>query len=52
MILKDNGEVETEEESDTSLEDESEGKEIRPHDGDLLVVRRVLNVQAKEEDDA
>ena len=41
MILKDNGEVETEEESDGSPKDESEGEEIRLYDGDLLIVRRI-----------
>ena len=49
--MKDSGEVETKEKSDASLKDESEGEEIRPHDVDLLIVRRILNVQAKEEDD-
>ncbi|RDX82453.1 hypothetical protein CR513_36755, partial [Mucuna pruriens] len=48
MIIKDNGEVKIEEESDndlmSSLKDDNE--EL-PHKGDLLVVRKVLNMQEK-----
>ena len=52
MILKDDGDVETEDESDNDsmppLEDES-GIEY-PVDGKLLVARRALSVQAKMDD--
>ena len=55
MILKDDGEIVTEPESENesmpSLEDDL-GEEQHPHDGDLLVVRRVLNMQLKEGDEA
>ncbi|RDX72471.1 hypothetical protein CR513_48034, partial [Mucuna pruriens] len=53
MIMKDSGEVEMDEESDndlmTFLEDDNEKL---PHDGDLLVVRRNLNMQEKGKDEA
>ena len=55
MVLRDNGEVETEEESDDdsmpSLEDDNGNEELL-HDGYLLVIRRVLNMQMKDEDEA
>ena len=50
MILKDDGEIETEEESDnesmTLLEDASDIE--YPVDEELLVIRRALSVQIKE----
>ncbi|RDX93428.1 hypothetical protein CR513_24308, partial [Mucuna pruriens] len=53
MIMKDNREGETEEEFDSdsmsSLEDDNEEP---PHDADLLVLRRVLNMQEKGKDEA
>ncbi|KAH9704932.1 Endonuclease [Citrus sinensis] len=52
MILKDDGDVETESESDDEpmppLEDVNDGVEY-PVDGKLMVVRRALNVQVKED---
>ncbi|RDX93472.1 hypothetical protein CR513_24259, partial [Mucuna pruriens] len=53
MIMKDSGEVKTNEEFENDLmsyiEDDNEKLS---HDGDLLVVRRVLNRQEKEKDKA
>ncbi|RDY04215.1 hypothetical protein CR513_12112, partial [Mucuna pruriens] len=48
MIMKDNGEVEIKEEFDNDLMSflKDDNEEL-PHDGDLLVVRRVLNMQKK-----
>ncbi|RDY04714.1 hypothetical protein CR513_11536, partial [Mucuna pruriens] len=43
MIMKDNGEVEIERKDDN---------EELPHDGDLLVVRKVLNMQEKGKDES
>ena len=52
MILRDDGDVETESESDDDpmppLEDANDGVEY-PVDGKLMVVRRALNVQVKED---
>ena len=52
MILRDDGDVETESESDDDpmppLEDANDGLEY-PVDGKLMVVRRALNVQVKED---
>ncbi|KAH9686183.1 Endonuclease [Citrus sinensis] len=52
MILRDDGDVETESESDDEpmppLEDANDGVEYRV-DGKLMVVRRALNVQVKED---
>ncbi|KAH9680244.1 hypothetical protein KPL71_026482 [Citrus sinensis] len=52
MILRDDGDVETESESDDEpmppLEDANDGVEY-PVDGKLMVVRRALNVQVKED---
>ncbi|GKV06981.1 hypothetical protein SLEP1_g18795 [Rubroshorea leprosula] len=54
MILKEDGEIETEGESDDDsmppLEDVNDGMEYVV-DGELLVTRRALNVQAKEDDE-
>ncbi|GKV00634.1 hypothetical protein SLEP1_g13299 [Rubroshorea leprosula] len=54
MILKEDGEIETIGESDDEsmppLEDANDGMEYAI-DGELLVTRRVLNVQAKEDDE-
>ncbi|GKV00637.1 hypothetical protein SLEP1_g13301 [Rubroshorea leprosula] len=54
MILKEDGEIETEGESDDDsmppLEDANDGMEYAV-DGELLVTKRVLNVQAKEDDE-
>ncbi|RDX90688.1 hypothetical protein CR513_27429, partial [Mucuna pruriens] len=53
MIIKDNGEVEIEEESNNNLMSflENDNEELS-HDGDLLVVRKVLNMQEKGKDEA
>ncbi|KAH9744280.1 Endonuclease [Citrus sinensis] len=52
MILRDNGDVETESESDDDpmppLEDANDGVEY-PVDGKLMVARRALNMQVKED---
>ncbi|GKV30806.1 hypothetical protein SLEP1_g39581 [Rubroshorea leprosula] len=54
MILREDGEIKTEGESDDEsmppLEDANNGVEYAV-DGELLVIRRVLNVQAKEDDE-
>ncbi|GKV11001.1 hypothetical protein SLEP1_g22290 [Rubroshorea leprosula] len=54
MILKEDGEIETEGESDDDsmppLEDADDGMEYAV-DGELLVTKRALNVQAKEDDE-
>ncbi|GKV06999.1 hypothetical protein SLEP1_g18811 [Rubroshorea leprosula] len=54
MILREDGEIETEGESDDGsmppLEDADDGMEYAV-DGELLVTRRALNVQAKEDDE-
>ncbi|GKV34681.1 hypothetical protein SLEP1_g43035 [Rubroshorea leprosula] len=54
MILKEDGEIETEGESDDDfmppLEDADDGMEYVV-DGELLVTRHTLNVQAKEDDE-
>ncbi|GKV07016.1 hypothetical protein SLEP1_g18829 [Rubroshorea leprosula] len=54
MILREDGEIETEGESDDEsmppLEDANDGVEYST-DGELLVTRRALNVQAKEDDE-
>ncbi|GKV11601.1 hypothetical protein SLEP1_g22845 [Rubroshorea leprosula] len=54
MILKEDGEIETEDESDDdsmpSLEDTNDGMEYAV-DGERLVTKRALNVQAKEDDE-
>ncbi|GKV11125.1 hypothetical protein SLEP1_g22406 [Rubroshorea leprosula] len=54
MILKEDGEIETEGESDDDsmppLEDANDGMEYAV-DGELLVTKRTLNVQAKEDDE-
>ncbi|GKV11636.1 hypothetical protein SLEP1_g22876 [Rubroshorea leprosula] len=54
MILREDGEIETEDESDDDsmppLEDADDGLEYAV-DGELLVTRRALNVQAKEDDE-
>ena len=51
MILRDDGDVETESESDDDpmppLEDANDGVEY-PVDGKLIVARRALNMQVKE----
>ena len=53
MVMRDNGEIKTNNESDCdsmpSLED-AEGEEYNVQ-GELLVVRRALSVQAKEDDE-
>ncbi|KAH9658278.1 hypothetical protein KPL70_023423 [Citrus sinensis] len=55
MILRDDGDVETESESDDDpmphLEDANDGVEY-PVDGKLMVVRHALNVQVKEDAEA
>ncbi|RDX64343.1 hypothetical protein CR513_57112, partial [Mucuna pruriens] len=53
MIMKDSGEVETNEESDNDLMSflEDDNEELL-HDGDLLIVQRVLNMQEKGENEA
>ena len=52
MVIRENGEIETDEsDSKASLED-SDGDEELPVQGDLLVARRALNIQSKEGDDA
>ncbi|XP_010551211.1 PREDICTED: uncharacterized protein LOC104821896 [Tarenaya hassleriana] len=52
MVLRDDGEIETEAESDTesmpSLKDDFE--EQLPAKGEALVIRRILNLKAKEEE--
>lgn len=54
MIMKGNGDIESESESENEsmppLEDASEDMEY-PVKGDLLVIRRALNVQVKKEDE-
>ncbi|GKV11623.1 hypothetical protein SLEP1_g22864 [Rubroshorea leprosula] len=54
MILREDGEIETEGESDDEsmppLEDANDGVEYAV-DGELLVTRRALNVRAKEDDE-
>ncbi|GKV11635.1 hypothetical protein SLEP1_g22875 [Rubroshorea leprosula] len=54
MILREDGEIETKGESDDesmpTLEDANDGVEYAV-DGELLVTRRALNVQAKEDDE-
>ncbi|GKV11625.1 hypothetical protein SLEP1_g22866 [Rubroshorea leprosula] len=54
MILREDGEIETEGESDDEsmppLEDANDGVEYAV-DGELLVTRQALNVQAKEDDE-
>ncbi|GKV11621.1 hypothetical protein SLEP1_g22863 [Rubroshorea leprosula] len=54
MILREDGEIETEGESDDEsmppLEDANDGVEYAVH-GELLVTRRALNMQAKEDDE-
>ena len=53
IILKENGDVETDGESDNDsmppLEDASDIE--YPFDGELLVARRALNVQVKEDEE-
>ncbi|PON51241.1 hypothetical protein PanWU01x14_218020, partial [Parasponia andersonii] len=53
MVLRDDGEIETEDEDDTDpmppLEDTDE--EEYPAQGDLLVARRALSAQAKDEEE-
>ena len=54
MILRSNGDVETESESDDDFVPPSEGEcdgEEYPVNGIALVTRRALNVQAKEENE-
>ncbi|RDX85736.1 hypothetical protein CR513_33032, partial [Mucuna pruriens] len=52
VIMKDNGEVETKEKSDNDLMSSlGNDNEELPHDRDLLVVRRVLNMQEKGKDE-
>ncbi|PON88620.1 hypothetical protein TorRG33x02_155250, partial [Trema orientale] len=53
MVLRDDGEIETEDEDETNsmppLEDANE--EEYPAQGDLLVARRALSAQAKDEEE-
>ncbi|XP_057770955.1 uncharacterized protein LOC130990742 [Salvia miltiorrhiza] len=54
MVLKPNGEIESESEhddDDDDGEDDEQLEEIVPEHGELLVVRRALNVQIKQEEE-
>ncbi|XP_057808596.1 uncharacterized protein LOC131023071 [Salvia miltiorrhiza] len=52
MVLKPNGEIESESEhDDDDDEDDEQLEEIVPEHGELLVVRRALNVQIKQEEE-
>ncbi|XP_057808603.1 uncharacterized protein LOC131023078 [Salvia miltiorrhiza] len=53
MVLKPNGEIESESEHDDDDDDEDDEQleEIVPEHGELLVVRRALNVQIKQEEE-
>lgn len=47
MIIKENGDLESESEHDSSEDDDENVEETEPEKGDLLVVRRALNMQIK-----
>ena len=52
MILRDNGEIESNDEDDTESMPPLEGMDDKENaiQGELLVVRRALSMQAKEDD--
>lgn len=53
LVMNARGEIESEDESnehEEDIESDEEGEEQEPAVGDLLVARRVLNAQAKEDD--
>ena len=50
MIMRDNGEVESESENEINNEEEERLEETIPEQGELLVVRRALNMQIKTDD--
>lgn len=50
MILHENGEVESESEKDDSLDEEEDVEKTEAENGELLVVKKALNLQVKVDD--